>query len=138
MKFVFQSLSVSMLLASFTGSAIAGSGSGAGPGAPQVEFVCRDAGNNVHVMVGKWWPEYKEQFYVNTASETIADLIMKRTVEPGEGGNLLIYGKRFQVSVAATSPYFANGKTYVSAFFKDLDDQVGSTTLECQLVQPNE
>lgn len=134
-----------LLFLAFTSStlALAGGGSSIGPGAPQIEYDCRDGTGNVLALIGRWAPNYVETIVV----ETIVPMTLtsdsdgvQKISSPAMGGALTVKGSRFEIQLAVSAPIFEMGNTFVAATLQDhLRDQVGakpqSLQLACRVIQ---
>src|SRR6218665_2227259 len=117
--------------------AFAGGSSVVGPGAPQFDYRCNDASGNVQVDIVRTWPKYEvtKISVITYIPMTFTDEAVERKTVERPGAPVIYQGKRFALSVRATSPQFREEKIFVKAFLKDQNswraDQ--SLELECQL-----
>lgn len=118
--------------------AFAGGSSVVGPGAPQFEYRCKDASENVQVDIVRTWPKYEETklSVITYIPMTFTDEIVQKKTVNRPGAPVIYQGKRFELAVRASSPQFRDDKIFVKGFLKDQNswraDQ--SLELECLLV----
>ncbi len=126
MKYAFLIIA---LLGSTTYAMGDGGGSSIGPGTPQVEFFCKDAIDNVEVLIGKLPPNYGEQISVMTVVpiQQIDDLNVARIPGTAPGASLVFRGQRFEVSLIVDGPSFHGQSITIAGKLKDISrDKVGA------------
>lgn len=133
-------LSLSILALSPT-LALAGGSSVVGPGAPQFEYRCGDAAQNVQVDIVRMWPNYDE---IKIGVATYVPMnVVHDVVEriPGDrpGASLQFKGERFELSVRATSPLIREGQPITfRAFLRDKKSWQADKQLELDCVSPQQ